>query len=275
MTIRPWEAVFGGRNLNGGAGSSPFDTYIVCSIPSLESVCNTMAGRMPGRNPAGTGRGGRVGFGPGGASAEASVTAPSPGSPTAPRAAPPRPPMPCGPALAEGISAVAGRVTSAMNASAQPVEPDWRGTSGDNCFCHSMRPRSMSTAYTPLEPLPMNPRERNPRYPMYRSSMTGAANAPPNFTFLRNWKPGFSRLSFEIFASVRIQKERCASPPLVTQSAAPRPNCAFAAPIQTPKPATDITTILRITKPLLVLRFRSLLTYRESCRARARVASEP
>ena len=43
-----------------------------------------------------------------------------------------------------------------------------------------------------------------------------------------NWKPGFAMLSAEIFASVRTQPERCASFPVVDQSAPPRP-CEFAA----------------------------------------------
>jgi hypothetical protein len=53
-----------------------------------------------------------------------------------------------------------------------------------------------------------------------------------SFTFHRNWKPGFCKLSLEIFASIFTQEERCASAPPVVQPP-PRPNWACATPIQT------------------------------------------
>src|SRR5207253_11467277 len=43
-----------------------------------------------------------------------------------------------------------------------------------------------------------------------------------SFNFQRNWKPGFRMFSTEIFVSVRIHDERCASPLLVTHSCPPR-----------------------------------------------------
>jgi hypothetical protein len=44
-----------------------------------------------------------------------------------------------------------------------------------------------------------------------------------NFTFHKNWKPGFCMLAREIFASERTQEVRCGSLPAVIQSVGPRP----------------------------------------------------
>src|SRR5207249_6928018 len=43
-----------------------------------------------------------------------------------------------------------------------------------------------------------------------------------NLSFHTSSKPGFRRLSVEIFASVRTQEDRCASEPPVIQSPTPR-----------------------------------------------------
>jgi hypothetical protein len=105
------------------------------------------------------------------------------------------------------------------------------------CFCHSIRPRSVSITKTLSELPPTNARDRNPRYPIKRSSRAGGVNELNWFgsflslSFQSNWKPGFCIVSFEIFASALIQDERCASPWLVIQSPAPRP-WAFATPVK-------------------------------------------
>src|SRR5262249_46363872 len=72
-----------------------------------------------------------------------------------------------------------------------------------------------------------------------------------SFTFHRNSKPGFWRLSLEILPSFRIHDERYASLPLVIQSPAPRPNWACAAPIHTNKPRSPVATTLANPEPLL------------------------
>src|SRR3954454_8735365 len=62
------------------------------------------------------------------------------------------------------------------------------------------------------------------------------------FTFQMDAKPGFSSALLEIFASFRTQFERCASPPTVFQSPAPRPNwaCATPAPVMRARIAVSL-----------------------------------
>src|SRR5579872_6249756 len=78
------------------------------------------------------------------------VTAPSPASPTPPRAALPRPPRP--PRAAPGNAAKVGRVRLAVIPPGQAPEPA-AGAAAERCFCHSVRPRSVSMANT-LSELP-------------------------------------------------------------------------------------------------------------------------
>src|ERR1017187_7361590 len=89
--------------------------------------------------------------------------------------------------------------------------------------------------------------------PMCRSIRVGGNSALSclaslfSFIFQNNPKPGFDKLSFEIFGSVATADERWASPPAVLHSAAPRPNCAWAAPTEIKAPAKDAVSLLRIT----------------------------
>src|ERR1700761_9548096 len=94
---------------------------------------------------------------------------------------------------------------------------------------HSTRPRSLSMAINSPPTVPVNAYERNPRYPMYRSSTGATPGSPLTLTFHARPNPGFCIFSMEIFASERAQPLRCASPPAVDHSRPP-PLCANAAP---------------------------------------------
>src|SRR5690242_3187020 len=54
-----------------------------------------------------------------------------------------------------------------------------------------------------------------------------------SFTFQISANPGLARAAAEIFWSLGTQKDRCASPPTVFHSPAPRPNWARAVPAVT------------------------------------------
>src|SRR5262245_21729328 len=125
MTIKPCALAFGGRNFIGGLYSAPFDTYIMCSIPSLDRAYTRLGAPRPNSSP-----GGLTGLGRGAALetddvTSANVTAPLPGSPTAPFAGPLRPKPPPGPGAPanSGIAVTVGRATLAVIPPGQVSDP--------------------------------------------------------------------------------------------------------------------------------------------------------
>src|SRR5688572_25384451 len=154
--------------------------------------------------------GGLAGLGRGGTAVAAgattaSVTAPLPGSPTALFAGPLRPKPPPGPGapVNDGNAATVGRVTLAVIPPGHSIDEICGGAAEVNCFSHSMRPRSVSSAKILSELPPTNPSIRNPLYPINRSSVAGAVNefnclaSFLSFIFHKNLKPGFRIVSFE------------------------------------------------------------------------------
>src|SRR5215510_3402717 len=118
-----------------------------------------------------------------------------------------------------------GRVIPAVIPPGQGGEPPLDDNEPvESCFSHSIRPRSVSMTKTLSELPPTKARERNPRKPIRRSSRDGGVNefnclgSLLSLSFQRNLNPGFCMLSIEIFGSVLIQDERCASPLSVIHS---------------------------------------------------------
>jgi hypothetical protein len=117
-----------------------------------------------------------------------------------------------------------GRATSGVRARAHGGEPRTGGPSGAKRRSHSTRPRSVSIATTRSDGAPTNPKARNPRYPINRSSSTGGVRAraalasSASLSFQSSANPGFRKLAAAIFPGPLTHDERCASYPAVVQS---------------------------------------------------------
>src|SRR5262245_20824620 len=147
-----------------------------------------------------------------------------------------------------------GRVTLTAIPPAHPGDLSARAPPVERRFCHSIRPRSVSSTKMLSELSPTNPSARNPRYPIKRSSRTGCVSQPDCLEsffiliFHSNWNPGFSRVFVEILASVLIQEERCASAWLVIHSVGPRP-WPLAAPVHK---RTQVIETMTVRPDLLI-----------------------